>query len=397
MQQSIGRYSKRIIARVARRSSTAIGKSRAYAALTWGAWEYGHKDSPLYLPLRRLIVGLNTRRIAGPPRISYKHDEVIVVCLARNAELYVTSFLEHYFALGVKHVVLMVNRTSDTTVERARRDPRVTILECNLSFKRFQLAMREYMANRFGRNRWVLVVDIDEHFIYPRADMLNLHDFLRYLNIGGYTAVVAQMLDMFSDQSFSMQQSQPSDRLVEKYPYYDTTRLRTRSYTDLFGTSNTLANAKIHAYFGGIRRVVFNADCFLTKHPLIFAGRGVRPMRETSHDIENAYLADVSCLLLHYKFLSNLPKQAEQAIAEGQYWQNSVEYHQYYNVLDHTPDLEIKQPTSQRLEHANDLLDQGFIVVSPAYEAWVDQAHRKLQQSQFGKMLVAFASFLGLK
>ena len=44
---------------------------------------------------------------------------------------------------------------------------------------------------------WVLCVDIDELFDYPFRREIPTVDLLRYLNRCGFTAVVAQLLDLF--------------------------------------------------------------------------------------------------------------------------------------------------------------------------------------------------------
>lgn len=335
------------------------------------------KGQPAYYAARRRLVELATRHIAGPTDSASAEDDLVVVCLVRNGELFVRSFIEHYIALGARQIVLLVNRPSDRTVEIARRYQQVTILRCDLPFKRFQFDMREAMVRRYGRRGWVLYADIDEHFHYPHADRLPIHELLRYLNRHGYTAVVAQMLDMFSGDALQAHRSSVDDRLADFYQFYDLSALEKYEYSSRYAGKNTASNPAIKIHMGGIRKLLFGAECLLIKHPLMRMTPDMVAFDGTTHDIRNARVADFSCVLLHYKFISALPEQTVSAIREGQYWQGSAEYRLYHKVLEHNPNLGIRQPSSLQLRTADDLIEQGFMVVSPAYEDWVQHGQQR--------------------
>src|SRR5512133_2380919 len=55
--------------------------------------------------------------VQGPTEISYALDELVVLCVVRNGELYVRSFLDHYAALPVRHIVFLDNGSTDRTVD----------------------------------------------------------------------------------------------------------------------------------------------------------------------------------------------------------------------------------------------------------------------------------------
>lgn len=130
--------------------------------------------------------------------------------------------------------------------------------------------MKRYLAQTFSAGRWNLSADIDELFDYPFSKNLRLSDFLDYLNANSYTAVVAQMLDMFSDIPLNKLESKTDDILKEKYVYYDISDIEKEDYL-----WSKRSNPAIKMHWGGIRKRVFGTINGLTKSPLVFMdGKG---------------------------------------------------------------------------------------------------------------------------
>jgi hypothetical protein len=50
-----------------------------------------------------------------------RHDGVTVVCLVKNGELSIPSFIEHHFRLGVQRILFLDNQSTDRTVALARQ------------------------------------------------------------------------------------------------------------------------------------------------------------------------------------------------------------------------------------------------------------------------------------
>jgi len=167
------------------------------------------------------------KHLHGPEEVTYAPDELVVVCLVRDGRPYLRSFLEHYFSLGVKHIVFLDNGSTDGTVEAAQGYDNVTVLQTDLPFTDYKRYMKHYLVTRFGAERWILYVDYDELFDYPYSDIIDLGSFLRYLSGKSYTAVVAQMLDMFSEKPLEGRTGSPKDEpLKELYKFYDISNVR---------------------------------------------------------------------------------------------------------------------------------------------------------------------------
>jgi hypothetical protein len=293
----------------------------------------------------------------------------VVVCLVRNGELYLRSFLDHYSRLGVRQIAFLDNGSSDNTVELIRGCglDNVTLLRCALPYRRYQFLFKEYLLSLFGVGGWRLHVDVDELFDYPRSEELPLQQLLDYLNQGGYSAMVAYLLDMFAPGPLCTWRSSPDDDLRTTYPLYDISNIKRRPYTQQYGNANQISNPAIELYWGGIRNSVFSSKDWLTKHPLVRLESGVQLRGNVSHDIYGARLADVSGVLYHYKFHDRLQEQARQAVREKNYFRGSLQYRRYLAVLDAEPNLTISGPTARRLESVDDLLAQGFLAESAAY------------------------------
>ena len=298
-------------------------------------------------------------------------NELIVLCVVRNGALHVKSFLDHHLSMGVKHIVLLDNGSSDGTIELARKCERVTILQTRRPYRRYETVMKRYLVHRFSRDRWNLMVDIDELFDYPFSGVLDVGALLTYLNRNSYTAVLAQMLDLFSDTPLKDLKSAPGDSLKERHTYYDISNVERAPYP-----FDTPANAEIKMHSGGIRKSIFGTENGLTKAALIRLSADLIPFVGW-HQTANATVADFTCVLLHYPFVSGFSEKVEEAVRTDRYRVSAAEeYRRYWARLKESPDLSLKRRTAQRFEGVNSLVDNGFLVVSPEYRRCVE-AHRR--------------------
>lgn len=339
-------------------------KRRIYGAFHWG------KDRLMDLFERSGAF----ERIHGPAEVPAGDEDAIVLCLVRDGELWIDSFIRHHLELGVRHLFFLDNGSRDSTLDRIRACDRASAWRTQIPFGPFQLAMRRWLARRAGRGHWCLICDVDELFDYPYSDILPLSAFLRYLNARSYQAVAAQMLDMFSERSFAQLESRPGDRLRRKYRFYDLSGIRRRR--DVFWIDETRPeHADLFCTFGGIRERVFGSRSLLqTKHPLVRYVRGVRVLPYDGH-FSVGRVADVTGVLLHYKFLSNLYDYARRAVREGQHSRGSHHYRRFLEVLEREPDLSLHGERARELETATQLVSEGLLTVSEDFRTWVEE-HR---------------------
>ncbi len=343
----------------------------------------------------------NVEHVHGPEEVVYGMDELIVLCLVRDGRPYVRSFVEHYSSMGVKHLVFLDNGSTDGTVEALKEYEKVTVLRTGLPYKGYHVPMKRYLTERFGRGRWSLLVDMDELFDYPYSDVIGLDSLLGYLNSKSYTAVVAQMLDMFPEKPLSGRAGNLDEPLKELHRFYDLSDLRRTAVRikehPRCPPDNTYGSDEIGAFSGGIGLTVFGANRFLTKHPLVFLDGKVRPVAGP-HWHGNARVADFTGVLLHYKFLEeHLHKQAAQAVREGHRKQTRW-YKKYHEVLENNPSLCIKTDTSKELKSVNDLVGTRVVIVSRQYMKFVEsEARRNSHYSEGGRPERLFEAFFNAR
>ena len=317
----------------------------------------------------------------GPEKISYAEDELIVLCLVRDGRPYVRSFVEHYTSMGAKHLVFLDNGSTDGTASAACQHNNVTVLRTELPFKHNEHLMRQYLVARFGKDRWSLTADMDELFDYPYSDVVGLGSLLRYLNGKSYTAVVAQVLDMFPEKPLSgaSPASEPDTSLKELHRFYDVSGLRRKPIKEVPSLllDNTLESGEIERFSGGIREKVFGFAPSLTTFPLLFSDGSVELMESSRHRVDNARIADLTCVLFHYKFVEHFREQAVRNVREKNHFKDSFEYKKYLEVLEENPALQMKQETSKEIGSVNDLLEDNFLVVSDDYVDWASAEEEK--------------------
>ena len=315
--------------------------------------------------VRPYFLRRRVEHVHGPLEVTYGANQVLLICVVRNGEFYIRSFVNHYDALGVSAYVFLDNGSTDRTVSMLREYNRFTILQTRAPYRRYENTMKRYLAERFSNGRWNLCVDIDELFDYPFSDRLAIADFLSYLNTFGYSAVVAQMLDFFSDEALTAVQSSPDDDLRIKYPYYDISNIQRTEYEWPAG-----AQPQIKMHWGGIRRV-FGTNNGLTKAPLVYMNGRVKPFVEWHHTT-GAKLADVSCVLKHYPFVSSFSAKVMEAVETARYGETTTaEYVAYGNALRRDPGLTLKTETARRYAGLEPLIASGFLSVSDRYRDWV--------------------------
>ncbi len=322
-------------------------------------------------------VAAAVQHIAGPRDIATDGKSTVVTALMRDAETHVEHFIEHHLAMGAAGIVLMDNGSADASIIKARRYADVIVLRCDLPFRTCKQWMRRYLFNRYGRRGWHMALDIDERFDFPSSRTLGLPGLVRYLNSHGFTGVIAHMLDMFPDgaiASWATAGASANDAV-----WYDISEIRKKPYPDLPGC--TISNTKIRWHSHGVRSEVLNGVPALTKVPLLKRAGGARPSFMNVHNCYNARLADVTGVLLHYKFDATFVEQCRLAVDRGNYWDGSAEYRAYLEALEDDWELALRTSTSEQLESVEQLVSAGFLTTSDTYDKYrgaVDAGDRQV-------------------
>lgn len=301
-------------------------------------------------------------RLHGPARFDTAPGDVVVITPVLNGAWYLPEFLRHYRALGARHFVFLDNGSTDATVAMLADQPRVAVLRSALPLGPFEREFRQHMATAYGADRWCLFVDTDEVFDWPGSGE-GLAALTATLTDMGATALVAQMLEMFPACPLRDSAGWDFARVQRDYDHCDLTHVTRHGYhaadNPLRGLlrGNRLLNAAVPFLFGGLRKRVFDEDCCLTKHPLVFNGGGTIPATHP-HCAGNVTVATFTGLIRHYKFANDPFGRDRAGIAAG-----AVSHGEDAKRLRIAADpaLTLMSPDARRYEGIVALQDAGFL------------------------------------
>jgi len=249
----------------------------------------------------------------------------------------------------------------------------VTVLRTSLPYRRYEVVMKRYLARRFAKHRWHLFVDADERFDYPLADRVPLSSLIRYLDAGGYRALVAQMLDLFPDQALADLTSEAD--FERRHIFYDLADIEKTPY--IWGAE---PGSDLRMHWGGIRRQVFGTRNGLTKVALARGDDDVE-LFVGWHHMRGARIAKLTGLFRHYPFAGPFTAKVRDAV-RGQRFGSSAshEYKRYWKVLTKDPRRRLRSSTAVEWAGVSPLVEQQFIVVPDDYVHWAAQSEGWLRQ-----------------
>jgi hypothetical protein len=97
----------------------------------------------------------------------------------------------------------------------------------------------------------------------------------------------------------------------------------------------------------------------------------IEPVTEP-HFCNKAYIADVNCLLKHYKFTNNFEKRIEYNLENYCYYAQ-IEHKQYNKVLKDKGYINLYSNTAKKFNTVNELIDLKFLKVSNKYLKFVEE------------------------
>lgn len=324
------------------------------------------------LQKRRFLTSIN--HVHGPEGPDTPQDAVIVVVLVRDGLYYLDEFLAHYRGLGAAQFVFCDNGSADGTVERLKREPDAVVLQSLLPWGEVESDFRRYAAELYAPGRWCLFADMDEMFVFKGADQIGLPGLTRYLSAQGFTALVAQMLEMFPQEPLRETARLSYTQALEAFAWYDLREMVRYPYHDpetgisWFLQGNTLSDPGLEVLFGGTRRRVFGERCCLTKHPLVRVVDGVEPGVHP-HAAGHVFCADFTALIRHYKFAGDAAARDADTVARGVI--EHGEDRQRLARLGEDPELTLWSEDAQRYDGVTTLIEQGFLRGSEAYDRFL--------------------------
>lgn len=280
---------------------------------------------------------------------------VILLCILKNAEAYLPSFLRHYRGIGVDRFAFVDDRSTDGSRACLNAANDVDLYESNIGFKAAHAGVvwRDKLIDLYGRRRWYLSVDSDEYLVYPGYETRTISFFIDDLERHGLKRSLAAMIDIYADAALGDVEAPEARDLfpTSVCPLFD-------------GAGYTIAAEKFcMAVRGGPRKRLFGTDMRLTKFPVIFADGKTQFSGGSVHGplpIQRNF-SPVHAVLLHHKFPAGAVDTFREIAASGTHFNGSTFYR---SIVDHGGFGErsrLSYEGSMRFEGSQQLVEAGFI------------------------------------
>jgi len=313
--------------------------------------------------VRRKTAWHHMRQMSSPVIPEWKPDEVWMIVVCRNEALRLPYMLKYHFDLGVSHVLLLDNDSSDRTLAVVADDPRVHVFSSREQYKG-PLYWQEPLLRKFAVDRWCLVLDADELFVYPHMDRMNLSDLAAVLEGQGVAALHSLFIEMFSRGPIGQMEYQPGADFRMAAPWFDAEGYVRKKYHRVFS-----GESPEFIYMGGTRARIFNEEFGCSKYPFFkyapnfFLRRGL-------HTIEGARLAEEQGAILHFKYLQDFKDKAFREAKRGVYWNASAEYKAYVERFEAEGDFSLWHPKAKQFDGWQQLMGLGLMKSSSALESF---------------------------
>jgi hypothetical protein len=195
--------------------------------------------------------------------------------------------LAHHRDLGVHRFLVIDNGSRDGTIDYLLAQPDVHVFTTTASYQQARNGIDwvEILLHFYGVDRWCLVLDADEHLVYPACESVGLPAFCLTLEERGLNCLATLFLDLYADRPIAETHFAREQSPLESchffdpagyYPFPSSASHVPRIYggprARLFWPELDLAEyaERIPAY---VERA-FDEDAYLTQHPDVGAAVG---------------------------------------------------------------------------------------------------------------------------
>lgn len=276
----------------------------------------------------------------------------ILICAVKNDLMRIQKSLEHHKKIGVENFIFIDNNSDDGTYEWLLEQD-VNVLWTDAKYcSAARCAWLMQVFEKWGYDRWYLILDSDELFVYPDCETKKIDDLVRYLEEHHKTRMLTFMLDMYAKYHLS-EIDEVNDWSLEDYRYFD---------SDTYELSRNLHYYKV---IGGPRDRALGVEnkdgitMIQNKYPLVYLKRGEIYRYHYVYPFYHNFDTECMGVLLHYKFLPGDLKKYQKIAAEGNYANGSQFYKDSIKQIQENPDLNfwydgtVEYRTSEDLEKIN--------------------------------------------
>ncbi|TVP71250.1 MAG: glycosyltransferase family 2 protein [Rhodobacteraceae bacterium] len=271
-------------------------------------------------------------------------QDVVIFSTLRNELVRLPYFLDYYRAQGVRHFIMVDNGSTDGSAEYLAQQRDVSLWSSEASYKRasFGIDWLNHLLWLYGSGRWVLVVDVDEFFVYPFCDTRPVTALTDWLESQGRRSFGAMLLDMYPKGPVTAHPYRAGQNPFEIARWFDA------------GNYSIKRNVAYHDLWiqGGVRQRVIMAHApekapALNKIPLVHWSRKYAYLSSTHmllpRGLNRVYDESggeaASGVLLHAKFLDTVIGKAQEEMERREHYAGSREYRAYEDSLRRNQDL----------------------------------------------------------
>lgn len=264
-------------------------------------------------------------------------DEVILICLTKDSANLLPLFLDHHRKIGIKHFVFIDNNSTDNTVDYllSQDDCSLFFIDAKYESGVPSLGWINQVLTHYGYNRWYLVMDTDELFVYDGIETYGINAMVEYCKKHKIKRVRSIMLDVYAKKpilSVGDSAMRTPESIKRTFNLIDSdTYMRNEQSGMAYGPNIS----------GGPRERVFGkygSVPALQKYPLFYYTK--KDLRMSNHYLFPFKDNDKSPLisaLLHYKFLPGDLKKYKEHIKTKTHYNGSAEYKAYVKQLTKHP------------------------------------------------------------
>lgn len=294
-------------------------------------------------------------------------DETDIVCCAtiRNERRRLPFFVEYHRGCGVTRFFFVDNGSTDGSLDWLLGQSDVHVFRSSASFAsaNFGAAWFELILRRHALDHWVLILDADELFHYPRCEVRSLRALCAELDAAELYAYPALLLDMYSDRPIRDTVAEPGQDFREVCAFFDRKFFHHRALAD--GRRRPLR------FWGGLRRRVFGGHRWsycLSKIPLLkYRPECVLGGGQHVTAYPEKRIATERGAVLHFKFVATFPDYSAAEVERREHAAEAGEYRAYAATLATNPDLSLHDPSlSVRLEGSVQLVELGIMGIEDA-------------------------------
>jgi glycosyltransferase involved in cell wall biosynthesis len=117
--------------------------------------------------IRLKALQFTTKHIYGLKKLNSSLNGLIVLCAVRNGETFIQPFIDYYFSLGAEHIIFLDNESTDNTVAIVCKYKNVTILQTKRKSSHYKPVIKNYLINKFAKNRPHIFAQVNELLDYP--------------------------------------------------------------------------------------------------------------------------------------------------------------------------------------------------------------------------------------